>query len=72
MSDADIIKWLNHWLAAFDWHSDDRKCHMVFRDPYRHNYEIVGDDLRGCVARAVEMHPTSATFIGITRGQGSC
>jgi hypothetical protein len=65
MNDADIIKWLNHWLASFDWHSEDRKCHLVFRDPYRKSYEVIGEDLRECVANAVAKHPTSKTFIGI-------
>ena len=63
LSDSDLIEWLNHWLATFHWHSDDRLCHLEFKDPYGHLYEATGKDLRECVGNAVTEHPSSLTFI---------
>lgn len=65
MNDADIIKWLNHWLVRFDWSSAKGLCTLTFKDPYEHWYGAEGKDLRECVANAVKAQPTSCTFIGI-------
>jgi len=71
VNDADIIKWLNHWLVKFSWNMDAGLCTLTFKDPYDHWYDAAGADLRECVANAVKRHPTSATFIGIECFGGS-
>lgn len=63
ISDADLIEWLNHWLASFEWSSETRLCTLWFKDPYDKRYHVEGKDLRECVLSAVVKHPTSLTFM---------
>ncbi len=62
MTDSDMLTWLNHWLASFEWSPQTRLCTLWFKDPYGHRYHITGKDLFECVENAVKEHPTSLTF----------